>query len=214
MSGVAEVLQDVMVNFPARAGETGKLYGSVTTRMISEAIQAETGVEVDTRSIDSQPIRSLGLHTVNVRLTMDLVPQIQVLVYREGESPAIALEAIAVAEAEAEAEGLDLEAEALLETDALEETDDGAGEALELLEEVEVAEEPEMADEAEAAEAPEMAEEAEAVEAPEMAEEAEAVEEAIEELSEAPDSAVEAEIEPEAPPAEEETAEEAEPEDG
>ncbi len=104
MSGAAELLQGIMVNFPARAGETGKLYGSITSRMIADALKVETGVEVNSRQVDSQPIRSLGLHTVDIRLTMDLVPQIQVLVYREGESPATALEAIAAAEAAEEAE--------------------------------------------------------------------------------------------------------------
>src|SRR5512137_1244155 len=39
MSGVAERLSKVVVAFPAKAGETGKLYGSITPQMIAEAIQ-------------------------------------------------------------------------------------------------------------------------------------------------------------------------------
>jgi len=38
MSGIAEMLKDVTLTFPARASETGRLYGSINTRMIVEAI--------------------------------------------------------------------------------------------------------------------------------------------------------------------------------
>jgi len=86
LSSVAAVLSDMTLTFPARAGETGKLYGSITTQMIAEAIEGKTEVQLDRRQIDTQPLRSLGEHSVLVRLTMDLVPEIKVIVYREGES--------------------------------------------------------------------------------------------------------------------------------
>ena len=73
-------------SFPARASETGKLYGSVTTQMIADAIKAKSGVEVARRQIDSQPLRMLGEYKVHVRLTVDLIPTIDVIVYREGEA--------------------------------------------------------------------------------------------------------------------------------
>lgn len=87
LSGVAEQLADIMLTFPAKAGETGKLYGSVTTQMIADAIQEQVGLQIDRRQIDSQPLRTLGEHKVAVRLTIDLVPEMTVVVYREGESP-------------------------------------------------------------------------------------------------------------------------------
>lgn len=87
MSGVAEQLQDLTLTFPARASETGKLYGSITTQNIAESIQNKLGVEIDRRQIETQPLRALGEHTVAVRLTVDLIPELQVIVYREGESP-------------------------------------------------------------------------------------------------------------------------------
>jgi hypothetical protein len=37
--------------------------------------------------VDIQPIRTLGEFTAHIRLTMDLVPEINIIVYREGESP-------------------------------------------------------------------------------------------------------------------------------
>jgi large subunit ribosomal protein L9 len=86
MGGVAEKLNDFMVTFPAKASETGKLYGSITTQMIAEAVSQKAGVEINRRQIDSQPVRALGEHKVRVRLTVDLIPVIKVVVYREGES--------------------------------------------------------------------------------------------------------------------------------
>lgn len=85
LSGVAELISQLTLTFPAKAGETGKLYGSITSQMIAEAIQEKVGVEVDRRQMNSEPIRTLGEHKVNVRLTVDLIPEVTVIVHREGE---------------------------------------------------------------------------------------------------------------------------------
>jgi large subunit ribosomal protein L9 len=89
MGGVADKLSQLVLTFPAKAGETGKLYGSITPQMVVEAIQKKTGVEVNRRQIDGEPIRILGEHKVHIRLTMDLIPEILVIVHREGEAPAL-----------------------------------------------------------------------------------------------------------------------------
>lgn len=86
MDTVAKQLAGLTLVFPAKASETGKLYGSVTTQMITEAIKAKSGVEVARRQIDSQPLRMLGEYKVHIRLTVDLIPTIDVVVYREGEA--------------------------------------------------------------------------------------------------------------------------------
>jgi large subunit ribosomal protein L9 len=72
--------------FAAKAGETGKLYGSITTQDVSNAIQEKTRFEIKKQQIDMQPIRNLGEFTAHVRLTMDLVPEVKVIVHREGEA--------------------------------------------------------------------------------------------------------------------------------
>jgi large subunit ribosomal protein L9 len=89
MSSVAEKLNNVGLNFAVRAGETGKLYGSITPQMIADALQEKTAVQIDRRQVDVQPIRTLGEHKVHIRLTMDLIPEIMVVVHREGENPAM-----------------------------------------------------------------------------------------------------------------------------
>lgn len=85
LGGVAKQLSELVLAFPAKAGETGKLYGSITSQMIAEAIQEKVGTKLDRRQLDVQPIRTLGEHKLHVRLTMDLVPEVTVIVHREGE---------------------------------------------------------------------------------------------------------------------------------
>jgi large subunit ribosomal protein L9 len=86
MDAVAKQIAGLTLTFPAKASETGKLYGSVTTQMIAEAIKAKAGVDIARRQIDSQPLRMLGDYKVYIRLTVDLIPTIDVVVYREGEA--------------------------------------------------------------------------------------------------------------------------------
>ncbi len=85
MGAVAERLTGLTLTFVARAGETGKLFGSVTTGDIAAAIERETGVRIDRRNIAHQPLREVGTHKVPLRLTVDLIPDITVIVNREGE---------------------------------------------------------------------------------------------------------------------------------
>lgn len=86
MSSVAEVLSKLVLTFSAKAGETGKLYGSITPQMIIDSVKEKSSLELNRRQLDFQPIRELGKHKVNVRLTVDLVPHINVVVYRDGEA--------------------------------------------------------------------------------------------------------------------------------
>lgn len=85
MGLIAEKLADVKLQFPARAGENGKLYGSITTGLLAETISEQVGAEISKRKIDSEPLRALGMYDVKIRLTMDLIPSVAVVVYREGE---------------------------------------------------------------------------------------------------------------------------------
>src|SRR5690606_1759453 len=95
LKGLADQINGLTLTFPAKAGETGKLYGSITTQDVAAAIEEKVRFEIKKQQIDMQPIRNLGEHTAYVRLTMDLVPEVKILVHREGE---------AIEEATAEAE--------------------------------------------------------------------------------------------------------------
>jgi large subunit ribosomal protein L9 len=120
MGVIADKMVDLTITFSAKASETGKLYGSITTQMIAEAIANKIGFEIARRQIDSQPVRALGEHKVKVRLTVDLIPSIKVIVLREGEATGQAAE---VAQVEATpAETAPAEAEAEVEQPATQET--------------------------------------------------------------------------------------------
>ena len=86
LKGLADQIKGITVVFSAKAGETGKLYGSITTQDVATAIQEKTRFEVKKQQIDMQPIRNLGEFTAHVRLTMDLVPEVKIIVHREGEA--------------------------------------------------------------------------------------------------------------------------------
>lgn len=131
LSGLADLLSGMVLEFPVKAGETGKLYGSVTTQMIANAINEKLGVDIDRHQIDTQPIRMLGVHKINVRLTIDLIPELTALVYREGESPKSALtfvegevspEELGLIDEETVAEEVVSEAEEISEADDVEVT--------------------------------------------------------------------------------------------
>jgi len=86
MGSVSDVINGMALGFASKAGETGKLYGSITAQDVAVAIKAKTGIEIKRQQIDLQPIRTLGEHKAHIRLTMDLIPEIKVVVYREGEN--------------------------------------------------------------------------------------------------------------------------------
>lgn len=120
LGGLAEQLAGQTVTFPVRASETGKLYGSVTTRMIATAINEALSVELSHRQVDAQPIRNLGEYTFPIRLTIDLAPEVTVIVYREGEGIESAYEL------EEEEEEVYEEAEETEEVETVEEAEDEA----------------------------------------------------------------------------------------
>jgi large subunit ribosomal protein L9 len=63
------------IRVSARAGEEGKLFGSVTAADLAEAIAAQAGVTVDRKDVHLEdPIRSLGTHEVRVHLFPEVDP--------------------------------------------------------------------------------------------------------------------------------------------
>ena len=103
LKGLADQINGITVTFSAKAGETGKLYGSITTQDVATAISEQTRFEVKKQQVDMQPIRNLGEFTAHVRLTMDLMPEIKIIVHREGEAFEEETEAPAEAKPAAEA---------------------------------------------------------------------------------------------------------------
>lgn len=85
---IGEELTGVTVSIPMRAGEEGRLFGSVTNIHIEKALKAK-GLNVDRRKIQlEEPIKTLGDFEVPVRLTADLSVPIKVAVVAEDGSKA------------------------------------------------------------------------------------------------------------------------------
>jgi large subunit ribosomal protein L9 len=81
---LAQALVPVVIRIPAKAGNEGRLFGSVTAADVVSAVRAQTGAELDRRRMHmDEPIKTLGLHEVPVRLhsdvefrvTVEVVPQ-------------------------------------------------------------------------------------------------------------------------------------------
>ena len=82
----AERIEGQSVSFTVRAGEEGKLFGSVTASDISEAL-AEKGLDVDRHLIRlEEPIKQLGVYRVAVRLHAEVRPEVTVWVVAEGDT--------------------------------------------------------------------------------------------------------------------------------
>jgi large subunit ribosomal protein L9 len=80
---VARTLVPAVIRVPARAGSEGKLFGSVTAADLASAVSDQVGVDLDRRRIHlDEPIKSLGTHTVPVKLHADVEFPITVEVVR------------------------------------------------------------------------------------------------------------------------------------
>ena len=111
LGSVAEVLNGKTLTFAVKAGETGRLYGSVSDEDIMEAIAANFEIEVEKRQVETEPIRQLGTYKVPIHLTMDLIPEVEVIIHREGEAPGTEEETPAASKAEPPVEEAALEVE-------------------------------------------------------------------------------------------------------
>jgi large subunit ribosomal protein L9 len=71
-SKIASTLVPKIITVSAKAGAEGKLFGSVTHADVVEAVKAQTGIELDRRQIEGDPIKAVGQHTVTASLHADV----------------------------------------------------------------------------------------------------------------------------------------------
>jgi large subunit ribosomal protein L9 len=80
---MAAELEKVSITLQMKVGEDEKLFGSVTAQMIADSLK-EKGVDIDKRIIDlEEPIKALGIYTVNVKLHPGVTGKVKVWVVRE-----------------------------------------------------------------------------------------------------------------------------------
>jgi large subunit ribosomal protein L9 len=76
---IKKQLEALQVKLPVRAGDTGRLFGSVTVADIVSAVSAAGGPTIDKRRIElSSPIKTLGSHSVKVRLHPEVSAHVDV----------------------------------------------------------------------------------------------------------------------------------------
>jgi len=76
---LAEKINNTSLEIKVKAGEEGKLFGSVTSKDIVETLLKEHGIELDKKKINlKESLKKLGAHTVPVNLYKDITPQIKV----------------------------------------------------------------------------------------------------------------------------------------
>ncbi len=80
---LAEKLEQVSLTFSARVGEEGKLFGSVTGADIAQQLESQ-GFHIEKRQIDlHEPLRTLGVFRIPVRLHADVKPEVKVWVIKQ-----------------------------------------------------------------------------------------------------------------------------------
>ncbi len=80
---LATELEKVSITLQMKVGEDEKLFGSVTSQMIGDALK-EKGIDIDKRLIDlEEPIKALGIYNVNVKLHQHVTAKVKVWVVRE-----------------------------------------------------------------------------------------------------------------------------------
>jgi large subunit ribosomal protein L9 len=83
LTALRDRLQATALEFTARVGEEGKLFGSITSGHIADLL-AEKGYTVDRRKINlSEPLREVGDHVVPIRLQSDIVAEVAVKISAE-----------------------------------------------------------------------------------------------------------------------------------
>lgn len=82
---VAQKIDGTELVFGRKAGRNGKLYGSVTTSEIAEALLEKTGVDINRRRISDRSMRELGTFDVPVRMGQDLSPSLKIVILPEDE---------------------------------------------------------------------------------------------------------------------------------
>ena len=80
---LAAELENVSITIPVKVGEEDKIFGSVTSQMIADALK-EKKYEIDKRKIDlEEPIKALGIYSVNIKLHNDVNAVVKTWVVRE-----------------------------------------------------------------------------------------------------------------------------------
>lgn len=113
---LASEIEKHSINITVRTGEDNKVFGSVTSQMIADELTKLGFAELDRRKIQlAEPIKTLGNHSVDIRLMKDVIAKVKVHVGKEGGDDEVE-----------EVKNEEVKAEAPVETEAPAETTEEA----------------------------------------------------------------------------------------
>ncbi|MDR3600209.1 MAG: 50S ribosomal protein L9 [Desulfosporosinus sp.] len=76
---LAAKLNALQIEVKTKTGEGGRLFGSVTSKEIADALKKQHGVEVDKRKLEvKEPLKALGSYEVHVKIHLDVIAKLQV----------------------------------------------------------------------------------------------------------------------------------------
>ncbi len=76
---IAEKMNKIMLKIQVKAGENGKIFGGVSAKDIAEAFEKQHNIKIDKKKVDlKETIKTLGLHTVQIKLYEGVVGNIKV----------------------------------------------------------------------------------------------------------------------------------------
>ena len=80
----SKALESLIVKIPAKAGSNGRLFGSITSKEISENLMKQHGIEIDSKKIvQADPIKTFGSFDVKCKFGYEISGVIHVLVVEE-----------------------------------------------------------------------------------------------------------------------------------
>ena len=81
---LADKISNLTLNIKIKAGENGKIFGSVTSKEISENLKSKYKIEVDKKKIElKEPIKTLGSFNVSIKLYESVVAKLNIKIIKE-----------------------------------------------------------------------------------------------------------------------------------
>ena len=113
---LSEKIRAVSLTFTARAGDNGKLFGSITTHQMADQLNQKLGTEIDRRKVGTEALRQVGEHMIPVRLSAEHHPEFRVVILQEGAP--VETEQAPAAKVEVVEEAPEVVGEAVVEAEA------------------------------------------------------------------------------------------------
>ena len=81
--GMADKLEGIVIKITKKAGDKGRLFGSVTSHELSDQIKIQVGLDIDKKLVVADHIKDVGEHPITIRFTGEVKAQLKVVVVPE-----------------------------------------------------------------------------------------------------------------------------------